>query len=126
MELQSGSLELSLDRSDEPVDIGVTRPLCGIKIVLNLIVGIVLQILEAQVLKFTLQLIQAQLVGKRSIEVACLLRHLVACLFIRGITNLPHKVHTVGNHDENDTHVLSEAQQQVAEVLTLYLRVLLI
>ena len=48
------------------------------------------------------------------------LRWLPATGFIvLAILYLPHDVYAVGNHDENDTHVLSESQQQVAEILGL-------
>ena len=38
----------------------------------------------------------------------------------------PHQIHTVGNHYQDHPHVLSKRQQQVAEVLALHHRILLI
>ena len=91
-----------------------------------MVVGIVLHILEREVFQLTLELIQTQFVGKRSIEIGRLLRHLEFCLLILCIANLAHQVYTIGNHDENDAHILGKRQQQIAEVLALYCRVLII
>ena len=43
---------------------------------------------------------------------------------VRRVTYLAHEVHTVGNHDEDDAHVLGKRQQKVAEVFALHHRVL--
>lgn len=50
----------------------------------------------------------------------------MACLSVLRVTNLPHEVHPVSNHYENDTHILGKTQKKVAEVLAFYLRVLLV
>ena len=102
---QSGSIEFLLDRLDEAGDIGITRSLGGIQLLLDHIVGIVLQILQAQVFQFALQLVETQLVGEWGIEVAGFLAHLVLCLLLVGITYLSHHVHAVGYHDEDYAHV---------------------
>ena len=64
--------------------------------------------------------------GKRSIEVGRLLRHLEFCLLILSIAYLAHQVYAVGNHDEDDAHILGERQQQIAEVLALDCGVLIV
>ena len=102
---QSGSIEFLLDRLDESGDIGIARSLGGVQLLLDHIVGIVLQILQAQVFQFALQLVETQLVGEWGIEVAGFLAHLVLCLLLVGITYLSHHVHSVGNHDEDYAHV---------------------
>ena len=78
-----------------------------------------LQVFQRQVLQLTLQLIQTQLMGEWGIEIGGLLTDLVLGAVVIGIFNLSHQVHPVGNHDEDDAHVLSKRQQQVAEVLRL-------
>ena len=78
-----------------------------------------LQILQRQILELRLQLIEAQLVGQRGVEIGGLLAHDAAGLVVLGITDLAHHVDAVGNHDEDDAHVLGEGEQQVAEVLAL-------
>ena len=102
---QSGSIEFLLDRLDESGDIGIARCLGGIQFLLDHIVGIVLQILQAQVFQFALQLVETQLVGEWGIEVAGFLAHLVLRLLLVGITYLSHHVHAVGYHDEDYAHV---------------------
>ena len=102
---QSGSIQFLLDRLDESGDIGIARSLGGIQLLLNHIVGIVLQILQAQVFQLALQFVETQLVGEWGIEVAGFLAHLVLCLLLFGITDLSHHVHAVGNHDEDYAHV---------------------
>ncbi len=39
---------------------------------------------------------------------------------------LSHDVHTIGNHDEYHTHILGKTQKQIAKVLALNDRVLLV
>ena len=51
-------------------------------------------------------------------------RHPCSFLNLSPILDLPHEIHTVGNDDENDPHVLSKRQEQVTEVLRLNRRIL--
>ena len=102
---QSGSIEFLLDRLDEAGDIGIARSLGGIQLLLDHIVGIVLQVLQTQVFQFALQLVESQLVGEWGIEVAGFLAHLVLRLLLLGITYLSHHVHAVSNHDEDHAHI---------------------
>lgn len=64
--------------------------------------------------------------GKGGIEISSLLTHLMLCLRLSCVTDLTHQVDTVSNHDEDDTHVLGEGEQQVTEILRLDDRVLLV
>ena len=57
--------------------------------------------------------------GKGRIEISRFVGYLPTGFIVLAILYLPHDVYAVGNHDENDTHVLSESQQQVAEILGL-------
>ena len=91
-----------------------------------MVVGIVLQVFQREVFQFAFQFVQTQFVGKGRIEIGSLLRHPSAVGVIIGVTYLPHQVHAAGNHDEYHPHVLGKGQQQVAEVLALYDRCLLI
>ena len=61
-----------------------------------------------------------------SIQVGRLVGYLQACCLILAVLDLAHRVHAVGNHDEDYAHVLGKGEQQVAEVLRLDGRVLLI
>ena len=105
---QTGSIELLLDWLDEAGDIGIARSLGGVQLVLYHIVGVVLEILQTEVFQFALQFVESQFVGEWGIEVACLFAYFMLCLFLFGITNLSHHVHAVGNHDEDDAHILRE------------------
>ena len=57
--------------------------------------------------------------GKGRIEIGRFVGYLPAGFIVLAIFYLPHDVYAVGNHNENDTHVLGESQQQVAEILGL-------
>ena len=85
-----------------------------------------LQIFQTQVFQFAFEFVETQFVGKRGVEVTGFLAHLVLGILLRGVTNLPHQVDPVCNHDENHTHVFGEREQQVAEVLALDDRILLV
>ena len=126
MTFDTGSFYLLLNRFDKRGDIGIASCLCGIQLLTDHIVGIVLQIFQRQVFKLALQLIEAQLMSQRCIEISRLLRHLHLCFFILGVTNLAHQVYTVSNHNENHTHILCKGEQQITEVLTLHHRILLV
>lgn len=105
---QTGSIELFLDWLDEAGDIGIARSLGGVQLVLYHIVGIVLEILQTEVFQFALQFVESQFVGEWGIEVACLFAYFMLCLFLFGIAYLSHHIHAVGNHDEDDAHILRE------------------
>ena len=119
MKLQSGTLQLLLYGGYEVGNIGIAALLRGIQLLLDVVVGIVLQIFQREVLQFRLQLIEAQLVGQGGIEIGRLLRHAPAGIVVLGIAYLPHQADTVGNHNKYHAHVFGKRQQQVAEVLTL-------
>ena len=46
--------------------------------------------------------------GEGSIKVCCLVGHLTAGIVVITVFYLPHNVYTVGNHDENDTHIFGK------------------
>ena len=58
-----------------------------------------LKVFQAQVLEFAFQLIQSELVGEWGIEIACLFAHFLLGFRCFRVTDLPHKIHPVGNHD---------------------------
>ena len=64
--------------------------------------------------------------SQRGIEIGCLLRYLQLGLHILCVANLPHQVHTVGNHNQDHAHILGKRQQQVTEILALDDGILLI
>ena len=119
MKFQSSLFEPCLDRSDEAVDVSVARLFGGVELFLDHIIGIVLEVFEREVLQLTLQRVESELMGQRRIEIAGLFRYLVLCLPVRRVANLPHDIHPVGDHNKDHAHILGEAQEQVAEVLTL-------
>ena len=47
-------------------------------------------------------------------------------LLVYGVTKLTHHIHTIGNHDEYDAHILCKRNDKVTEVLCLNHRCLLI
>ena len=126
MVFQSDSIQLRLYRLDESCYVGVARSLCGVELLLNHIVGIVLQILQTQVLEFALQFVQTQFVGEGSVQIACLFAHTLLGFELVGVSDLPHHIDTVGYHDQNHTHVFRERDEQVAEVLALDDRIALV
>ena len=72
-----------------------------------------------KVLEFRLQLVESQLMGERSVELRCFAGYLSACLVVVAAGNVAHEHQTLGNHYEDDAHVIGEREQQVAEVLAL-------
>ena len=136
MALDACRLHLLLHRTDERLDIGITRSLRLVQLLTDQVVGVVFHKLQREVFQFTLQLIESKLMGQGGIEIGGLLRHfvdecltllavLVVRLFQEGL-HLPHQVHTVGNHDEHHAHILGKGEQQITEVLTLDDGILLI
>ena len=113
-------------RSDKAFDISIAGTLGLVQFVFDMIVGIVLQIFQREVFQLALQPVESQLVSQGRIEIVGFHAHLATCLVVLGVANLSHQVHTVGNHDEDDAHVFCKRQQQVAEILALYHRVLLV
>ena len=120
MELQSSLLQSFIDRLDEVLYVGVTTLLRLAQLVLDMIVRIVFQVLQREVLQFRLQLIETQLVSQGCIQICCLLTDLPSMLFfclllfaaaLLHVANLAHQVHAVGNHNQDDAHVLSKRQQ---------------
>ena len=91
-----------------------------------MIVGIMLKIFQRKVLKLTLQLIQAEFMSQRGIEIACLFSYTMTRLLVYGVTKLTHHIHTIGNHDEYDTHILCKRNDKITEILSLNHRSLLI
>ena len=126
MELQPCRFQALTDRLDEMLDIRITTLFRLAELLLDMIIGIMLQVFQRQVLQLTLQLIETQLVGKGGIKISSLLAHLMLCLRLSRITDLTHQVDTVGNHNKDDTHILGKGEQQVTEILRLDDRVLLI
>ena len=123
---QASPCQLVADRLYEALDIAVTTLLRLGELVLDEVVGVVLQVLEREVLQFGFQLVETQFMSQRRIQVGRLLAHLTAQLVVRRVAYLPHQVHAVGNHDEYHAHILSKRQQQVAEVLALNNGILLV
>ena len=126
MELQSGILQLLLNRTDKLLYVFVACLFGGVQFLLDVIVGIVLQVFQRQVLQFALQLVQAQLMGQGCIEVGRLFTDAPLGLLIIRVPDLSHQVHAVCYHDENHAHILCKRKQQVAEVLALDNGILLI
>ena len=124
--LDASGLNFLFYRLYEALDIGIASSLCSAKFLADMVVGIVLHILEREVFELALKLIETQLVGQRRIEISRLLRHLHLSLDILSIANLAHQVDTIGNHDENHTHILGKREQQIAEVLALDSRILIV
>ena len=126
MEFQSCCCQTLADRLDETLDIGITTFLRSTQFLLDMIICIMLQIFQRQVLQLRLHLIESQLVGKRRIEIGSLLTHLPLRFHLFRITYLAHQVHTVGNHDQDNAHILCKRKQQVTEILCLHDWILLI
>ena len=57
MKFQARSLQLLLDGADKPLDVGVAGAFGGIQLVFDHVIGIVLQILQTEVLQLALQLV---------------------------------------------------------------------
>ena len=110
VELQSDGLQPLPDGFDETINVGVAALLRGVQLLLDHVVGIVLQVLQRQVLELALQLVETQLMGKWGIEVSRLVADALLGVFFLGVAYLAHQVHAVGNHDENHAHVLGKRQ----------------
>ena len=126
VEFQACRLQFLLDRSYKRLDISITSSLRRIEFLADHIIGIMLHVLQRQILQFTFQFIESQLVSQRRVKVGSFLTNRHLCLGIVRITDLAHQVHTIGNHDQDHPHILCKGKQQIAEVFTLDNRVFLI
>ena len=117
VELQSGLFQLLFYRPNKLADIGIAHLLRGVQLLLDVIVGIGLQVFQRQVFQFALHLVETQFVSQWRIQIGRLFAHSPFGLLVVGIANLSHQVHAVGNHDQDHTHILGKREQQVAEVL---------
>ena len=120
MVFQSCLLQFGVDRPNKTFDIGIAVLFGGTELFLDHVIGIMLQIFQAEVFQLAFQLIETQFVGQGGIQIAGLLAHLHLGLHPVGISYLPHQVHPVGNHDEYHAHVFGKREEQVAEVLALH------
>ena len=91
-----------------------------------MIVSIVLHILKREVFELALKFIKTQLMSQWSIEISGLLRHLHLSLDVLGIAYLAHQVYTIGNHDEDNAHILGKREQQVTKILAFNGRILIV
>ena len=73
MTVDTRRLHFLFDRTDECLDISIARCFCLIQLLANHIIGIVLQILQRQVLQLALQLIETKFMSQRGIEICRLL-----------------------------------------------------
>ena len=119
MEIQSGLLQALLNRFYEALYVSIATGLSLVKFILDVVIGIVLGIFQRQVLQLRLQAIESQLMCQRSIERHTLFAHLAAQLVLLAVAYLTHQIQAVGNHDEDYTHILSQGEKQVAEILGL-------
>ena len=85
-----------------------------------MVVGVVLEVLQTEVLQLALELVEAELVGQRRIEVCGFHRDLLLCLDVLRVLDLPHDADAVGYHNEDDAHVLGKGDEQAAEILAAY------
>ena len=108
VELQAGGREFLLNGLHKGGDVGVAALLRLVELLFYMVVGIVLQIFQAEVLQFAFQLVKSQLVGQGGIQIGGLHRHLALGFRVGCVLDLAHDVHTVGNHDKNHTHVLGK------------------
>ena len=119
VEMQSRLFQLLLYRSDKSGYILVARCFGFIQFLLDVVVDFLLRVLQRKVFQFRLQFVQTQLMGEGSVQIGGFIGHLPACFVVLALLYLAHDVHAVGNHDEDNAHVLCKGQQQVAEVLRL-------
>ena len=87
-------------------------------LLLNLLVGLRVLVLEAQVLQLRLDAVQAQSVGQGRIDVEGFAGNLVLLAGPHG-PQRAHIVQAVGNLDEDDADIVVHRQQQLLEVLGL-------
>ena len=52
------------------------------------------------------------------IEIGCFLGNTLFLLQHLSVAYLPHQIDTIGNHNEDNTHILGKGNEQVAEILT--------
>ena len=90
VEVQSCLFQSLLYGCYEAFDVAVARLFGGVQLIFNHVIGIVLQVFQAQIFQFALQLVQSQLVCKGCIQVASFLCHFQSCFFVVCIANLSH------------------------------------
>ena len=108
-----------MDGVDEAGYVAVARGFRLVQLVFDVVVDVVLGVLQREVFQFGLQLVEAELVCQRGIEVGRFVGHAEAGVVVRGVFYLAHDVDTVGNHDEDDAHVFGKGEEELAEVLRL-------
>ena len=126
VEVEASLLESLLDGADEGVDVAVACSACLRELILYHVEDVGLEVLQAEVLQFALDEVEAQLVGQGGVEHAGLLCHALALLQGAALLDLAHEADAAGDDDEDDAHVLGKGEEQVAEVLRLDAGVLLI
>ena len=124
--LQSRSLKFLIYGTNEPFDISIAAFLCGVELLFNMVVCIVLQVLERQVFEFALQFVESELVSQRSIEVRRFCGHPPPGFVVLRLLNITHDAHARSDDNKYDAHILCEGEQQLAEVLVLHNRILFI
>ena len=67
VEFQACGFQLLIDGADEVGYVSIAAALSLVKFLLNMVIGIMLEVFKAKVLQFALQLVKSQLVGKGSI-----------------------------------------------------------
>ena len=122
MTLYAHGVELLGDRLYKLLYICISRALRLVQLLLYHIVGVVLKILQAEVFQLALQLVEAQLVCQRSIQIARFFGHFLLRFVVLRIADMAHKHHALRYHNQHHAHVLGERKQKVAKVLALYHR----
>ena len=117
MVVQTCSLEFLVERFQETLDIGIAAAFRLVELLFDMIVGIMLEVFEAEVLQLALELIEAELMSQRRIEISSFHRDFLLCLDVLRVFDLTHHADAIGNHDEDDAHVLGKGDEQAAEVL---------
>ena len=118
--VQACGLELLVEGAEEPFYVGVAAALCLVEFLFYVVVGVVLEVLQAQVFQLALEFVETEFVCQRSVEVCGFHGGLLLCFLVLGILYLAHDADAVGYHDEDDAHVFCKSDEQAAEVLALY------
>ena len=116
LEVESCRGQLGADRLDEALDVALALPALGVEAVRDVAVRLGLEVFQREVFEFGLDLVEAEAVRERRVEVARLGGD--ADLLVAGeAAERPHVVEPVGKLDQDHAHVRRHREHQLADVL---------
>ena len=119
LERKSCLLELLFDRFDDARNVFVACCFGLVELVCNFRILLSVSILKRHIFEFRFNLVQAQTVSQRSIEIHYLRRNVEHEFLVVVMVNHLHQTETVDNHNDDNADVFGKSHHQFAEVFIL-------